>query len=53
MRLSKSFDLADRGQLVLLWEAFNLFNTVNYTAFGAIRYNGASSHSTRPRTRRR
>ena len=31
LRLSKSFDLADRGQLVVLWEAFNIFNTVNYT----------------------
>jgi len=43
MRLSKAFDLADRGQLVLLWEAFNLFNTVNYTTYGSIRYSGAAA----------
>ena len=45
MRLSKGFNISNRGQLVLLWEAFNLFNTVNYTAFGTIRYNGAASYN--------
>jgi hypothetical protein len=43
LRLSKSFDLADRGQLVLLWEAFNVFNTVNYTSYSATRYNVQSA----------
>jgi outer membrane receptor protein involved in Fe transport len=45
MRLSKGFNIANRGQLVLLWEAFNVFNTVNYTAFGTIRYNGTASYN--------
>ncbi len=43
LRLSKSFDLADRGQLVVLWEAFNIFNTVNYTSYSATRYNVQSA----------
>jgi Carboxypeptidase regulatory-like domain/TonB dependent receptor len=43
LRLSKAFDLAGRGQLVLLWEAFNLFNRVNYTTYASQRYAVASS----------
>jgi hypothetical protein len=43
LRLSKSFDVAGRGQLVVLWEAFNLFNQVNHTSYTTQRYSVASS----------
>jgi Carboxypeptidase regulatory-like domain/TonB dependent receptor len=43
MRLSKSFDLAGRGQFVILWEAFNLFNRTNYTGYTTQRFSVASS----------
>jgi hypothetical protein len=43
LRVSKSFDMAGRGQLVVLWEAFNVFNQVNYTGYTTQRYSVASS----------
>jgi hypothetical protein len=43
LRLSKRFDFADRRQLQVLWEAFNVFNTVNYTGFSTTRYAVVSS----------
>ena len=46
LRLSKSFRLGGRRQLVALWEAFNVFNWVNYTSFGAIRYNVVTTPAT-------
>jgi hypothetical protein len=42
-RVSKSFNLGGRKELVALWEAFNIFNTTNYTAFGTTKYRAASS----------
>ena len=44
LRLSKAFNLGDRRQIVALWEAFNLFNWRNNTAFGTTKYNVASSN---------
>jgi hypothetical protein len=43
VRVSKSFNLGGRRQLVALWEAFNVFNTINYTTFGTTKYNAVSS----------
>jgi hypothetical protein len=43
LRLSKAFSLGDRRQIVALWEAFNVFNWRNNTAFGTTKYNVASS----------
>jgi hypothetical protein len=42
-RLSKAFSVGGNRQLVLLWEAFNVFNHTNYTVFSATRYRVASS----------
>jgi hypothetical protein len=38
LRLSKRFDMGGRRQLQVLWEAFNVFNTVNYTGFSTTKY---------------
>ena len=43
MRVSKSFNLGGRRELVALWEAFNVFNTINYTTFGTTKYRATSS----------
>jgi outer membrane receptor protein involved in Fe transport len=43
VRLSKRFDLGDRRQLHVLWEAFNVFNFVNYTVFSTTKYRVASN----------
>jgi hypothetical protein len=43
LRLSKRFELGGRRQLQLLWEAFNVFNTVNYTGFDTNKYRVASN----------
>ena len=43
MRVSKSFHLGGRRELVALWEAFNIFNTINYTGWGTTKYNAVSS----------
>ncbi len=43
LRLSKTFDLGGRRQLVALWESFNIVNWTNYTSFSATKYNVASS----------
>jgi Carboxypeptidase regulatory-like domain len=43
MRVSKDFRLGGRARLQALFEAFNLFNTVNYTSFATIKYRVASS----------
>jgi hypothetical protein len=43
MRLSKRFDLGGRRQLQVLWEVFNLFNTVNYTGFDTNKYRVVSN----------
>ena len=43
MRLSKAFSLGARRQIVALWEAFNVFNWRNNTAFGTTKYSVASS----------
>jgi hypothetical protein len=43
MRISKRFSVGGRRQLEALWEAFNVFNTTNYTVFGTTRYSVASS----------
>ncbi len=43
LRISKRFDLGGRRQVQLLWEAFNLFNTVNYTGFDTNKYRVVSS----------
>jgi hypothetical protein len=42
-RLSKAFKAGGNRQLVLLWEAFNVLNSTNYTVFGATKYRVASS----------
>ena len=42
-RLSKAFKVGGSRQLVLLWEAFNVFNSTNYTFFSNIKYRVASS----------
>jgi hypothetical protein len=42
-RLSKAFKVGGNRQLVLLWEAFNITNTTNYTVFSNIKYRVASS----------
>jgi len=43
MRVSKSYHLGGRRELVALWEAFNIFNTINYTGWGTTKYNAVSS----------
>jgi carboxypeptidase family protein len=43
MRVSKRFNVGGRRQIEALWEAFNLFNTTNYTGFGTTKYNAVSS----------
>jgi Carboxypeptidase regulatory-like domain/TonB dependent receptor len=43
LRLSKSFNIGGRRQLVLLWEGFNVFNWINYTNFPNVKYRVASS----------
>jgi hypothetical protein len=42
-RISKAFKLGGSRQLVLLWEAFNVTNSTNYTVFSNIRYRVATS----------
>jgi hypothetical protein len=43
LRLSKRFDFGGRRQIVALWEAFNVFNTVNYTGFATAKYSVVNS----------
>jgi hypothetical protein len=43
MRVSKRFRLGGTRQIEALWEAFNIFNTINYTGFGTTKYNAVSS----------
>jgi hypothetical protein len=43
LRVSKSFGLGGRRQLVVLWEGFNVFDWVNYTNFPNTKYRVASS----------
>ena len=43
LRLSKSFNVGGRKRVQVLWEAFNVLNTKNYTNYGSIRYRVASS----------
>jgi hypothetical protein len=43
LRVSKEFGLPGRARLQALVEAFNVFNTVNYTSFSTIKYRVASS----------
>jgi len=40
LRLSKSIRAGGRRAVVVLWEAFNIFNWVNYTGYSNIRYRG-------------
>jgi hypothetical protein len=42
-RLSKSFNVGGNRQVQLLWEAFNITNSTNYTVFSNTRYRVASS----------
>jgi hypothetical protein len=43
LRVSKSFKLGGRRQLVALWEGFNVFDRVNYTSFPGTKYRVAGS----------
>ena len=43
MRVSKRFSIGGTRQIEALWEAFNIFNTINYTTFGTTKYNALSS----------
>jgi Carboxypeptidase regulatory-like domain/TonB dependent receptor len=43
VRLSKRFDFAGRRQLQVLWEVFNVLNSVNYTSFSTVKYRVASN----------
>jgi hypothetical protein len=43
LRVSKRFTVSGRKQIEVLWEAFNVFNWVNYTGYSAIKYRVASS----------
>jgi hypothetical protein len=43
MRVSKRFSVGGTRQVEALWEAFNIFNTINYTTFGTTKYNAVSS----------
>jgi len=43
MRVSKRFSLGGTRQVEALWEAFNIFNTTNYTGFGTTKYRAVSS----------
>lgn len=43
VRLSKVFDLPGERRIVALWEAFNVFNWVNYVAYSSTAYNGTAS----------
>jgi hypothetical protein len=43
LRVSREFNLGGRARLQALIEAFNVFNTINYTNFSTIRYRVASS----------
>ena len=42
-RLSKAFKVGGNRQLVLLWEAFNVTNSTNYTFFSNVKYRVATS----------
>ncbi len=43
LRVSKTFAVGGRKQIVALWETFNLFNHTNYTSYNTIKYRVASS----------
>jgi hypothetical protein len=43
LRVSKTFKLGGRRQIVALWEAFNVLNSTNFTGYSAIRYRVGSS----------
>lgn len=43
LRVSREFNLGGRARVQALIEAFNVFNTINYTNFSNIRYRVASS----------
>jgi Carboxypeptidase regulatory-like domain/TonB dependent receptor-like, beta-barrel len=43
LRLSREFALGQSMRLIALWEAFNVFNTVNYTSYSSTRYNITSA----------
>jgi Carboxypeptidase regulatory-like domain len=43
LRLSREFKAGGRRRFVALWEAFNVFNTTNYTGFSNVKYRVASS----------
>jgi len=43
LRMSKTFKLGGRRQIVALWEAFNVLNKTNFTGYSAIRYRVGSS----------
>jgi hypothetical protein len=43
LRVSREFSLGGRARLQALAEAFNLFNTINYTSFANIKYRVASA----------
>ena len=43
LRVSREFQLGGRARLQALIEAFNVFNTINYTGFANIKYRVASS----------
>jgi outer membrane receptor protein involved in Fe transport len=43
LRISKAFDLGGRRRIVALWEAFNIFNWVNYTQYSSTAYNGSGA----------
>jgi len=42
-RITKSFNVGGRRQLVALWEVFNIANWTNYTGFGTTKYRATSS----------
>ena len=43
MRVSKGSAPAATASIEALWEAFNIFNTINYTTFGTTKYRAVSS----------
>jgi hypothetical protein len=48
LRVSKTFKVGGRREIVALWEGFNVFNWVNYTGFAAVKYRVAPTTTGAP-----
>jgi hypothetical protein len=46
MRFTRSFRVSEKAKFQFIWEAFNIFNRVNYTTWQTTQYGVASSSKT-------